>query len=133
MLGREYQVVSDYKGIFSKVDVFHTKCGKTYKELAIRLLSGKKCSCLKKKLNNIDNIKEITFGEYEVVDKSINSDSLIEVKHNKCGSAFWIEPHDFFSIDIPCPECRRYEIPKIEQEELLKQIRCEYRVKLNTY
>ncbi len=48
---------------------------------------------------------EISDGEYEVLEKYINSKTKIEILHNECGNSWRIDPSSFL-VGNRCPFCK---------------------------
>lgn len=105
----DYEVVDIYKGNSKKIKILHNKCGKVYETTPSSFKTGNRCThCSEKRKWTTEEFKEYVMekeGEdYFVVGDYINSQTKIEIKHNKCGTIYPVAPTDFKSGNR-CPRC----------------------------
>ena len=120
----EYEIneVGIYKNMReSKIKVKCLKCGyeKIYSAEGFKISKqrGKKCIKCRGKEISMSNecfkniVQEVTNGEYDVLDKYVNSRTKIKLIHLTCGNEFYVTPHGFLShgknrtSGIRCPMC----------------------------
>ena len=100
-----YDVLPPYKNSKTKVEFIHIKCGKHFMMRPNCFLSGQRCpECSKKyrvELRTMTNskflnrVKQRWGDEYTVLSTYKNSDTLVKVKHNRCGNIYMTRPADF--------------------------------------
>lgn len=110
--GDEFEIVSEYKNVNTKIDVIHKPCGKLFNVSPRGLLYGEvPCNCNKinPKMKTDEYFKEeintLTNGEYINLDTYIGAQNSIRFKHIKCGTIFETTPHRFLLGHTMCPLC----------------------------
>lgn len=107
--GDDYEVLSNYTQLYKHIKVKHNKCGVIYDTLAINILEDKSCSYCNgmKKTTDIfsKEVSALTCGEYEVTGEYINAESIIQMRHIKCGNIYNVRPSKFIE-GSRCPNCR---------------------------
>jgi len=53
----------------------------------------------------VEEVREIVSTEYQVLEKYINADTKIKMKHNKCGHIYKVTPSHFLDTGRRCPKC----------------------------
>lgn len=101
----EYDVLPPYKNSKTKVEFIHSKCNRHFMMKPNSFLSGQRCpECSKKhrvELRTMTNseflsrVKHLWGDEYTVLSTYKNSETLVKVKHNRCGSIYMTRPADF--------------------------------------
>lgn len=111
----EYTLVGEYTGVYNKVTLLHSKCGKEWEVTPNAFISSKsRCRYCRMKEHNLKQRKthdtfvnevKAKYGEdYTVIGKYINSKNKVLVKH-KCGKEWEIKPHHLLYRDM-CPRCK---------------------------
>lgn len=112
----EYLVLGEYINNKTKIKFKHLKCNCEFETIPKDFINGKsRCKqCGYNKLKTIhlkssekfeEEFNEKSKGEYVLLDKYINSQTKIKVKHNKCGYEFQVTPNNFLSKSSGCPKC----------------------------
>lgn len=115
LVGNEYTVLSDYITGKDKVLIKHNNCGNEYMVTPSKFLSGDRCPICsietrrQKQVKSHDQfIKEVyslVGNEYTVIGKYINAKTKIKLKHNLCGSEYYVKPGNFLNNNRRCPIC----------------------------
>lgn len=105
LTNNEYDVLPPYKNNKTKVEFIHLSCGSRFKMRPDNFLNGARCPVCSKKhgielrtMANDEFIRRsyLTWGnEYTILSSYINSNTLVKVKHNKCGNIYMTRPADF--------------------------------------
>lgn len=108
-VGDEYAFLDKYVNAKTKIRVRHNKCGGIYKVRPDSFLDGARCPyCAgNKSITNeefINRVKELAGDEYTFLDKYINANIKIRVRHNKCGRNYFVAPSTFLR-GHRCPYC----------------------------
>lgn len=94
-------------------------------------LIGRKVIKIRKKTTKefIKEVKEKGNNEYEVLERYVNCDTKIKLKHIKCGHEYYVKPKDFTS-GCRCPNCnsKKKKNTKIFKEEVYNLVENEYTV-----
>ncbi|WEG18463.1 hypothetical protein PQ478_08265 [Alkalihalophilus pseudofirmus] len=109
----EYEILSTYKNIKTKLKIKHKVCGEvdmiTPKSLFERDCCAY-CSGRKKSHNMfIKEIVDLVGNEYKVMDIYINSKTKVRIKHSVCDHEYAVKPNAFLS-GSRCPKCKGKEI-----------------------
>lgn len=119
----EYQIISEYKGSDSKIDVKHIKCGKVFsvhagrfqrnisscvhcnakRQKEIARQTGKSNTYTPEKYKKIFN--EQSNGEYELLSEYVNSKTKITIKCLKCQRVYDVLPTTF-QHGYRCQDCQ---------------------------
>lgn len=135
LVGDEYVFLEEYAGAKRKIKCKHNTCGHEYYVTPTNFLTGKRCpDCYgtpkKKEDDFINEVYDLTKGEYEFQEKYINRSTKIMCKHNVCGFEWKIKPGNFLS-GKRCPQCNRpnyYRDTKQFKQEVHNLVGNEYRV-----
>ena len=103
----EYVLHSEYINSFTKVKVKHLKCGHVFDIVpkTLKLLKCPRCSFSLRCHDDFSYIVDkLGFGEYSIIEKYINSQTKIKVKHLKCGYVYAVTPSNF-RTGSRCPRC----------------------------
>lgn len=109
---KEYQVLSEYRGMGEKILLKHSRCQRHFEMRADKLIQGKGKGCpycfvtyrrfttqeFKKQVNKLVGI------EYQVIGEYVKSDIKVKMKHARCGLHFDMTPNDFKG-GKRCPHC----------------------------
>ncbi len=105
LTNNEYDVLPPYKNSKTKVEFIHSKCNRHFMMNPNSFLSGQRCpKCSRNhgvKLRTMTNseflskVKQQWGNEYTVLSTYKNSDTLVKVKHNRCGNIYMTRPADF--------------------------------------
>lgn len=68
----------------------------------------------------INKVKDIYNEEYTVVGKYINSNTKLEIRHNKCNNVWFPIPYNFLAKKSKCPYCAG--LKKLTQEDFIKKV-----------
>lgn len=105
----EYQILSHYINNHTKVKVKHLVCGNVYEVTPNSILNGRRCpKCYGTPKKTTKQFKQEVFNlvgnEYTVIGQYKGTNTKIEMKHNKCGHIWKIEPSKFLH-NRRCPYC----------------------------
>jgi hypothetical protein len=114
LIGDEYQVLGTYTGALKKIEIYHSKCSKSYEVTPGNFLFGQRCPMCqnirnKKKtheefvteVKNKFNDEYLVLGEYQDITKKI------KIRHNKCLFEWEVYPGNILSGQSKCPHCSR--------------------------
>lgn len=92
-----------------KIKIKHNKCNTQYKVTPNSFLCGKRCpQCYGKNKKSHENfLKEVKLKvgeEYSILDKYINANTKIKIRHNICNHEWEATPHSFLR-GSRCPKC----------------------------
>ena len=126
LVGDEYIFLDTYVNARTKLRVNHNKCGNIYEVLPNSFLSGHRCPyCFgtPRKTNSQfkQEVANLVGNEYTFLDTYVNSQTKIEVKHNKCGNTYKVEPNSFLS-GSRCPYCSDDFHPNKTDEQFKKEV-----------
>lgn len=105
-----YKLCSEYKDSHSKVELFHTVCGRYYNVSPTSFLGGTRCpycaGCMKNTTDNFKKeVKVLTGEDYTVLGDYKNANTKIKMRHNKCGYIYYVTPYSFRRKGSRCPKC----------------------------
>ena len=110
----EYSLVSPYENAKTNMLVSHSKCGRVWSVLPSNFLRGQRCpKCQKEKVANeqrktteefVEEVLNLTNGEYEVIGKYETARKKILVRHANCGYEYKVLPYAILRGD-GCPKC----------------------------
>lgn len=111
----EYQVFPPYHNSKEKIKFVHTNCGFTFRMRFNSFKNGQRCphcgirhSSMIRSKTTEDFVNEVNdyygVGEYTVLGPYINADTLVKVRHNKCGNTYMSRPADLIR-GHGCKEC----------------------------
>lgn len=130
----EYKILSEYRGIKSKIKVKHTTCGSEYYSRADVLLRGSKCKeCLHKRYSKENKkststyakeIENSTQREYTLISEYVNVNTKVKIRHNECNHEYEVFPY-LFQRGRRCPKCNYSKGEKLV-EYVLKDMNKEY-------
>ena len=145
LVGDEYTVIDKYTNTNTALRIRHNKCGYIWSILPYRFLhNGKRCPRCRFKENGVkrrrtnkqfqQRVKALVGNEYTVLDKYINSNIKITIRHNKCGYVWKVKPHNFLR-GTRCPQCSAKHAGKLHlktndqfQQEIKDLVGNEYTV-----
>ena len=109
LVGDEYKFLDSYQDSHAKLRVKHAKCGNIYEVQPYAFLNGRRCPYCSANANKTDvrfkkEVFDLVGGEYTFLDQYINSQTKIQVKHNKCGHIYKVKPNNFLR-GYRCPYC----------------------------
>ena len=109
LVGNEYEVLGNYINSQTKILMKHNICNHEYYVIPTIFLYGIRCpKCngnnpyTTKEFKN--KVNDITFGEYEVLNEYINTNTNVLFKHKLCNNIFFKTPHSFLN-SVSCPFC----------------------------
>lgn len=128
-----FEVVSEYKGAFKEVELFHKKCGKNIRKIPHNFLNRPSCpNCGGFSTWNTDEYNEhvmsITDGEYCVIGEYVSDKKgKVTFNHKKCGRNFQMLSSNFVSGEQRCPFCKM-NVSKAENKirKLLEQMKVDF-------
>jgi len=107
----EFEVIGNIVNVDTKIEMKHLICNKTFNILPRIFLNTLRCPICKpaktKRLTQEqaeERINRLGEGEYKLLDKYINIDSPLLIKHLKCGTEYYASLNNF-SHGERCPEC----------------------------
>lgn len=116
VLGKDYKLLSEYKGARESVTVKHNLCGSVYKQVASESINGKGClkcarasffgSRLKSKKDFENEFNLLSKGEYKLLSEYLNDNTKIKIKHNQCGFVYEVSAGSFLQ-GRRCRRCGR--------------------------
>lgn len=109
LVGDEYILLDSYVNSYTKIKVKHNKCGHTYKVTPASFIKGNRCPyCFGNPKKTNEEFKKEVFdlvgNEYTFLEPYRGTHIKIEVKHNKCGNVYKVQPANFLSNNR-CPYC----------------------------
>ena len=106
----EYEVLSEFKNMNSRVMIKHAICGMSYRVRAWNALHGSGCKycILGRRTTHTfkEEVKKLTSAEYEVLGEFKSTMAKILMKHIHCGYEYMVTPGKFISSGRRCPRCR---------------------------
>lgn len=90
LAGNEYTFLDKYVNGKAKIKVKHNKCRNVYKVAPDNFIRGSRCPycSIKERRKTDEEFKQEIFNlvkdKYTFLDKYVNADTKIKVKHNKC-------------------------------------------------
>lgn len=118
--GDEYTPLEEYKGAKIKLRVRHNKCGEVWLSTPDNLYNGGCIECgykdMKKKQRKtndkfLEEVYNLVGDDYTFLEKYVNTDTNLKVKHNSCGHEYSVKPRDFLTGNR-CPIHRNERISK---------------------
>jgi very-short-patch-repair endonuclease len=115
LAGNDYSLLSDYIHSNGRIKVKHNLCGREYWVRATGFINDKKrcpyCSGKRKKTHEqfVEIVKQISNGEYSVLDAYVNEKTPIRFQHNTCGEIFKLKPYTFLYNKRKCPICPNHK------------------------
>lgn len=109
LYGDEYTLLNKYENAHSKLNMRHNICGYIWKTTTNNFLKGHGCpNCNKgiKKTNQEfrKEVYDLVGDEYTFLEPYQNTHTKLNVKHNKCGNVYQVEPNKFL-LGRRCPYC----------------------------
>lgn len=137
LVGDEYEVLGEYRGVNKKVKMRHTKCENIINVIPYNFIT-KRIRCIycsgnvKKDTKTFKRqVYDLVGDEYTVLGEYINRKTKIKVKHNLCGYEYDVLPPNFLR-GRRCPKCNEshgeIKISRYLDDNNIKYIR-EYRFK----
>ena len=131
LVGGEYTVLEEYKGVNEKIKFKHNLCKTEFTISPNKFLSGQRCPfCSKKNLtHNKKNtetfkkeVEDLVGDEYSVLEEYRCSKTKILLKHNKCHKEFMMTPSNFLNGQR-CPHCKgkRQSEAQLQSDEDFKK------------
>lgn len=120
----EYELLSSYENMKTKIKIKHNKCGCIFEMLPSMFLLGQgcpKCKNLKTTKTHsrfIEEVNEIYGNKFTVLSRYVNSYTKIKIKCNKCGYISEKTPNSLLKGDgcINCTPCNTSKgVIKIEK------------------
>ena len=109
LVGDDYTFLETYVNTHTKLKVKHNICGNTYGVRPGDFIRGNRCPyCFGTIKKTDEEFRKEIYGlvgnEYTFLDKYVNIDTKLKVKHNKCGNTYGVSPHNFLK-GKRCPYC----------------------------
>ena len=109
LVGNEYTFLDTYVNTMTKIRVKHNKCGGVYKVSPDNFIHGNRCSYCAGNARKTDKqfkqeVFDLVGDEYTFLDKYVNSQTKLRVKHNNCGNVYRVIPNNFLR-GKRCPYC----------------------------
>lgn len=122
----EYELLSNYKNQKTKIIIKHKICNNILEVNPTSFLLGKRCKYCQhrsyKKTHEefINEVKDATGDEFEVLGKYINNNTHILMKHISCSNEFLVKPYHFLLSGSRCPVCKESKLERKINDILLK-------------
>jgi very-short-patch-repair endonuclease/uncharacterized protein YozE (UPF0346 family) len=119
----EYEILSEYKSHYVKIQIKHKICGNTFSQTAYKHLYQNKCPVcfghnrLSKEILQ-EKSDEKYNGEYEILGEYINNATKILIKHKICNSEYYQVPNNHLR-NRRCFSC--YGTPKKTNESFQEE------------
>ena len=122
LTGNEYIFLEPYKGNHTPIKYKHMVCGHIGKTSPANFLSGHGCSYCSPTRDITDKefkqrVNQLVGDEYQVLDSYSTNRQPIRMKHNKCGTIWWVLPVNFFN-GSRCPTCNESKGERIVEAVL---------------
>ncbi|OJE17835.1 hypothetical protein A9490_13680 [Bacillus thuringiensis] len=111
LVGEEYTVLGEYTNSQSPITMKHDVCGYVYNVIPNNFINhGHRCrKCAGLIPKTIEDFKKEVFelekDNYTVLGNYVNTDTKIEIKHNKCGNIYAVTRWHFLE-GKRCPRCK---------------------------
>lgn len=115
LTGDEYKLLTPYVTSKTKVKLLHNRCKRSYWVKPNVFLTGRRCPyCSKetrginRRLNNkqfLIKVKNQVGGDYTFLEPYVNTRTKLKVRHNKCGTVYYVTPDQFLHNKTRCPYC----------------------------
>lgn len=115
LVGEEYELISKYVNITTKINLKHNYCGEVWEITPNEFLNigrrCKKCSANeRRKINEIgfkDSVFKLVEDNYKVEGEYISAKDEIGIRHIKCNRLFETTPDKFIHWASRCPHCSK--------------------------
>lgn len=110
LVNDEYDLLSEYMGVKTKITLRHNKCGHIWDINVSSFLSGVRCpkcshrSYAKTTSEFKDEVYKLVGNEYEVVEEYKNCKTHVKIKHCECNNQYEVLPNNFLR-GRRCPFC----------------------------
>lgn len=107
----KYKLVSPFVDRYTPVTLIHFKCKQKWTTIPQRVLKGDRCyHCYGNSLKTLSKFKQEVYDlvgdEYTVIGDYKNTETKINIIHNKCGYRdWWVTPSNFLRGQR-CPRCQ---------------------------
>lgn len=130
LVNDEYTILSEYVRNNEKIKIKHNTCDFEYEVTPSKFLNGRRCpNCFKKnKKSNkqwVEEVKNISNGEYVVIGNYVNNKTKVKIKHITCNNEYEVTPSNF-KKGHRCPICSNKKIAEklsLSKEEFLKRFK----------
>lgn len=124
LVGNEYVFLDPYIKSSVKIRVKHNKCSKVYKVSPNAFLRGNRCPYCAGLIRKNDaqfkqEVYDLVGDEYTFLESYANNHTKIQVRHNKCGSVYEVQPYAFLQ-GKRCPYC--YGTPKKTDAQFKQEV-----------
>lgn len=111
ILGKQYEVLDEYKSYASKIKVRHVECNRVYITTPASIYRGNLCNlCSRSKKKTTSEFSEevtcVSRGRYELMGEYSTAHIKTAFKHIDCGKTYLATPHKFLNGNR-CPHCRQ--------------------------
>ena len=109
-VGNEYTILGQYLNSKTKIEIKHNKCGYTFNMQPHNFIDLSqrcpRCAANARKTNKqfLQEVYQLVGNEYTFLEAYVTNNTLIKVKHNKCGHIYKVRPSNFLS-GKRCPKC----------------------------
>ena len=129
-LSKDYEQITEFKGLKSKITMKHKKCGNIITINAQNFKSNKPCRHCSQEVTNkkqrktheefCNEVSILGKGNFEVKEQYKGNHKPIKLKHIICNRCFMIAPNDF-KKHRKCPHCSQ-ESMKLTQKDWDKRV-----------
>lgn len=115
LVGDEYEVLGKYINKDMPILIKHNLCNKRFKMAPNAFIQGQRCPHERYERaaqantiplkDAINQVKEISCGEYEIIGEYNGVTSKALIRHNKCGNIYRQEPTRIINENVGCPFC----------------------------
>lgn len=110
----EYTFLNTYKGANIKISCKHNLCNHVWDVPPSSFLRGTRCpKCAMQRIGVLNTkttemfvreVYELVGNEYTVIDEYKHCFTKINIRHNKCGNPYFVDPNNFLN-GSRCPQC----------------------------
>lgn len=127
----KYTILSDYKNSTTKILVRDNECGHEYLVKQQDIREGSKCfKCHGSKKYTHEEFENIFNNHklhgFSLVDKYDGINKKIKIKHDECGTEFYIRPASYLKNGKNCPSCSPKSIGELKTKQVLNDLNIKY-------
>lgn len=106
----KYTILSKYTKSSERIDVLYNECGHTARPKAAYIRQGAGCPVCHRGTNIsqeefLEKFYAVAGDDYEPLEKYVNSQQKMKIRHNTCGTVFNRHIGNLFKIGCRCPKC----------------------------
>lgn len=116
LVGEEYEFLEEYSKSNELIKVIHRRCGNIYEVSPNSFLRGRRCpkcsgnqATQKTTAQFKKEVRTLVGDEYTILGGYVNRATNIEIRHNRCGRVYHVEPGNFL-YGSRCIECHYNDV-----------------------